>query len=60
MQTHYTVPEVAQMLDRSPSHIWKLVKRGKIYSYGRPIRIQKSALQDYLSDRAVPDLFSRT
>ena len=60
MQSHYTVPEVAALLQRDPSTIWKLVKRGKIYSHGRPIRIQKSALQDYLSDRAVPDLFSRT
>ena len=37
MQMTYSVPEVAEMLGRDPSTIWKLVKRGKIYSNSREI-----------------------
>ena len=59
MQT-YSVPEVAEMLGRDRSTIWKLVKGGRIHTHGRPIRIHKEALQDYLSDRAIPSLFNRT
>ena len=60
MQISYTVPEVAEMLGRDPSTIWKLVKRKKIYTHGKPIRIQKEHLQDYLSEKVIQSLFQRT
>ena len=45
----YSVNQVAEMMDRSPSHVWKLVKKGRIYSFGRPIRIKRAAPFFYLS-----------
>ena len=57
----YSVNQVAEMMDRSPSHVWKLVKKGRIYSFGRPIRIKRAALQDYVATQSplISSLFHR-
>jgi len=58
----YTVDEAAKLFNRSPNLIYKELKKRKLNSIGRPIRIHRVALQDYLIKQqpATKLLFERT
>ena len=44
----YTVIEAATLFNKSPNLIYKELKKHKLNSIGRQIRIHRVALQDYL------------
>ena len=44
----YTVREVSNLFNKTPNLIYKEIKKHKLRPIGRPIRIHKVAVQDYL------------
>lgn len=44
----YTVNEVSKIFNRTPNLIYKEIKKQKLQPIGRPIRVHKVAVQDYL------------
>jgi hypothetical protein len=44
----YTVREVSDLFHKTPNLIYKEIKKQKLRPIGRPIRIHKVAVQDYL------------
>ena len=44
----YTVNEVSKIFNKTPNLIYKEIKKQKLRPIGRPIRIHKIAIQDYL------------
>lgn len=50
--TTYDVKKTADLLQRSPNYVWRLVKQKKIEAVKtRPIRIGRYAIQNYLIDK---------
>jgi len=44
----YTVNEVSRIFKKTPNLIYKEIKKQKLQPIGRPIRIHKIAVQNYL------------
>ena len=44
----YSVKQVSQLFGKTPNLIYKEIKKQKLQPIGRPIRIHKVAVQDYL------------
>ena len=44
----YTVNEVSRIFNKTPNLIYKEIKKQRLQPIGRPIRIHKVAIQDYL------------
>ena len=44
----YTVDEVSRIFNKTPNLIYKEIKKQRLQPIGRPIRIHKVAIQDYL------------
>lgn len=44
----YTVREVSHLFKKTPNLIYKEIKKNRLHSISRPIRIHKVAIQDYL------------
>ena len=60
--TTYDVQKTADLLQRSPNYVWRLVKQKKIEALKtRPIRIARYAIQNYLINKhpILENLFKR-
>jgi len=58
----YTVNDISKIFNKTPNLIYKEIKRQRLQPVGRPIRIHKTAVQNYLIKQhpEIDHFFNRT